>query len=82
MPFRQKLKDVCLKRVFSLLGIPYHLSHDERSLHFGLHCTMFTREKSRWLTYHINTQTARFSLPTGRKHDSTTEVHSFILYFP
>ena len=49
-PFEKKLKDVCLKRFFSLLGVRYHLSNDERSLHFGSHCTVFTREKSRWLT--------------------------------
>ena len=50
---RKKLKDVFLKRFFSLLGVRYHLSNDEQSLHFGSHCTVFTREKSRWLTVAI-----------------------------
>ena len=53
-PFEKKLKDVGPKRFFSLLGVRYHLSNDERSLHFGSHCTVlctvFTHEKSRWLT--------------------------------
>ena len=53
-PFEKKLKDVCLKRFFSLLGVPCHLSKDERSLHFGSHCTVFTREKSRWLSVAIS----------------------------
>ena len=54
MPFREKkVKDVFFKGFFSLLGIRYHLSNDEWSLHFGSHCTVFTREKSRWLTVAI-----------------------------
>ena len=50
---RKKVKDVFFKAFFSLLGIRYDLSNDERSLHFGSHCTVFTREKSRWLTVAI-----------------------------
>ena len=50
---RKKVKDVFLKRFFSLLDVRYHLSKDERSLHVGSHCTVFTLEKSRWLTVAI-----------------------------
>ena len=38
MPFREKNLKMFVSKVFSLLGIHYHLSDEEQKLHFGTHC--------------------------------------------